>query len=514
MWRSLLRNKILLLIAVHAFFLWPLFQPGIFHTHDGELHIARTAAYFEELTRDQFPVRWAGDLNFGYGSPVFIFYYPLPYFLGSMFHFTGFSFTDAYKILLGLSFLGAPIAFYLWIRKLFSEETAFAGAIVYGLAPYHFLDLFVRGAIGELFAFVFIPLVLLSIESRAIRSGAFWYSLLLLSHNAFGLLFTIIFCLYALIRKRSLALIPLGLGLSAFFWLPAVVEQRYTHSILFITNKYLENFPSFSQLFWSPWGFGTEVVKPGGLSPQIGPLYVLFAVLSIFTITKKMRGFFIFSWILLLLAVFFSLNISSFIWDKVLFLKKFEFPWRFSALAGFAIAMLSAFVFSIKKMRVLVILLFLSSLPFIKTVGNDTKSDAYYLSYQSSTEFGAASSIWSAGDPIAPPKEPIQIISGSGTVSDYTRNSTLHRFTISAENNVSVLDNTLYFPGWKVMIDNQKTPIEFQDANHRGLITFPVSAGEHKVEVTFGESPIRMIANTLSLIFLVFIIVHARIEKI
>jgi len=313
----------------------------MFHTHDGQLHIARIAAYGKELAHGQFPVRWASDLNYGYGTPLFIFYYPLPYVLGSTLHVLGFSFTDSFKILLGASFVAAPISFYLWLRTLFPPAIAMAGAFVYGLAPYHFLDLSVRGAIGELFAFVFIPLVLASIEHLrkeptvlTIARGSAWYTLLLLSHNAFALLFTAVFAFSALLRlqdKRSFlafaATITLGLGLSAFFWLPAIVEQRYTHSNIFISNKYRENFPTLTQLIWSPWGFGTDVSKEGGLSPQIGPLHILLSLGSVFAFLKlkTFRWLFFFAGSLFLIALVFSLNISSFIWGNISLLKKFEF---------------------------------------------------------------------------------------------------------------------------------------------------------------------------------------------
>lgn len=499
---------ILLIVIVLVFFLWPLFQSGIFHTHDGQLHIARIAAYFEELSRGQFPVRWASDLNYGYGTPLFIFYYPLPYFLGSILHFFGISFTEAFKILLGISFIAAPITFYLWLRKLFPLGIALAGALVYGLAPYHFLDLYVRGAIGELFAFVFIPLVLLSIERKAILTGAVWYSLLILSHNAFALVFTAVLAFYAMLRKSVVSLakiLAIGLGLSAFFWLPAMIEQRYTHSDLFISNKYLENFPSLAQLVWSPWGFGTEVSKSGGLSPQIGLMHILIALGSIvsFQKLKKLRWLFIFGGTLFLIALFFSVNVSSVIWGKISFLQKFEFPWRFTALSSFAAAALSVLIFSLPKTKTLAYvvtsaLLFLS-IPFLKVATREFYSDEYYLSYQHSTDFGAASTIWSAGDPIKPASEPIQIIAGKGTVEDYSKRSTLHRFTINAESDVTVLDSTTYFPGWKVTVDGQKVPIEFQDANYRGFITFRVSQGIHYIDVVFTESAIRLLANIISL---------------
>src|SRR6185369_6183787 len=105
------------------------------------------------------PPRWAGNLNFGYGTPIFIFYYPLPGYLASLFHSGGLSFETIFKLIIGASSLLAPVSFYLWARLLFKKESALIGALLYGLAPYHFLDLYVRGDVAEMMAFVFVPLV-------------------------------------------------------------------------------------------------------------------------------------------------------------------------------------------------------------------------------------------------------------------------------------------------------------------------------------------------------------------
>ena len=65
---------------------------------------------------------------------------------------------------------------------------------------------------------------------------------------------------------------------------------------------------------------------------------------------------------------------------------------------------------------------------------------------------------------------------------------------------MQILDHTQYFPGWRVFVDDVKTPIEFQDQNHRGRITFTVPKGIHTVRVEFGSSPIRTIGNVLSIL--------------
>ncbi len=152
-----------LLILVSCLFLFPLFKPGFYNTHDGENHVARLGAYYNSLSDGQIPARWSADLNYKFGSPVLNFFYPLPGYIGSLFHFLGFGLQDSVKLVLALSFILAPISFFIWSRKLFTTSIAFASSLFYGLAPYHFLDLYVRGDIGEIASFVFAPLVLWAI---------------------------------------------------------------------------------------------------------------------------------------------------------------------------------------------------------------------------------------------------------------------------------------------------------------------------------------------------------------
>ena len=63
-----------------------------------------------------------------------------------------------------------------------------------------------------------------------------------------------------------------------------------------------------------------------------------------------------------------------------------------------------------------------------------------------------------------------------------------------------IIVNTLYFPGWQVLVDGYPVEIQFQDPSWRGLMTFNVSAGEHQVVVKFGETRLRMFADVISLV--------------
>lgn len=524
----------IILIILTFSFLVPLLQKGFYNSHDGEVHVARFAAYYKAYKDGQIPARWAGDLNFGYGSPLFIFYYPLPGTIASGIHALGVNLEDSFKIIMGLSFVLAPLAFYAWSSLFVGRKAAFIGSLLYGLAPYHFLNLYVRGDVAELLGLVFVPLVFLYIEKSKKHSsfeyiflGGVFYALLILSHNAISLMFSPIFLMYSLmkIKKRGLvsciSLLILGLFLSSFFWLPALAEGKFTQAVFFIGDMYKLHFPTFQQLVYSNWGFGSDVFRSGGLSPQIGPIHVFLAFVGGMLILKRRKDSRIISyWFLLfILALLLSLRQSDFIWQQVPLLKLFQFPWRITALSSFIAAVLSLYVFnSVSNKKIIffmAIFLIAISVPFVKIKEMSTKNDSFYYGYKGSTDYhGAASTVWSAGNPGKYAKNPIEIISGNASIKNLIRKSNLHNFVVDADSNTKILDNTIYFPGWQAFVDRKKVLIEFQDINYRGLITFPVPKGIHNVNVRFTESPIRLFSNAVSMFALIALLIGCIFYKL
>lgn len=518
---------ITVLIFVSLLFLLPVLHPGFYLTQDAQGHIARFAAYYKAFVDGQFPPRWAGFFNYGYGTPVLLFYYPLPGYLASFLHLFGLHYEIIYKIVISSAFMLAPFSFYIWVCQLFKKEVAFVGALLYCLAPYHLLDLYVRSDIAELLAFVFVPCVLFTIEkiikqkntSKYVLSGAIWYALLVLSHNGVSLMFSPFFFLYALIRARKIKSVPtivmvfiVGLFLSAFFWLPALYEARYTNTLFYIGSMYKEHFPSILQLIYSPWGFGTYVQKPGGLSPQIGPLLLVLVCASLFAaVMNKQKRELWFWFLVFIVAVFISLPYSAFIWKRVPLLRLFEFPWRFTALSSFAAVVLSCYGLSrlpkSKFVYFIAGLICLTSLQYVKVQGYSVGSaDFFYEHFKGTTSYhGEGSPIWVAGDASIFPQQPVSVISGRGMITELKRKSQIHTFIVSAKSEVMILDNTLYFPGWRVFVDGEQVVMQFQDPNHRGLITFQVPKGRHWVKVIFTETFDRIFADTLTIIGLVIV---------
>jgi len=524
-----MKKKILLgLLLITSVYLTPFLKIPFFQTHDGANQVARIGAYYKAFSDGQFPPRWAGSLNYRFGSPVFIFFYPLSGYIGSFLHWIGLGLEASYKALLAICFLLAPVTFYVWCSKFLKKEAAFFASLLYGLAPYHFLDMYVRGDIGEILGFIFIPLIFYCIDEisenykiKTIALGGLFYGLLLLSHNGLSLIFTPVFFFYILAFGKNtkvlfyrFAIILLGLISSAYFWVPALLESKYVTGSKFIADMYKENFPTLGQIIFSSWGFGADVGKVGGLSPQLGILNCLaiLVILALVIKKKKVEKKIAFWLIIFAVSVFLSIHSSSFLWNKIPLVKLLQFPWRIVGLSSFCAAVLGGYVaeniLSKKTTIVSIIILLLFSFQFIRLIPQASKTDQAYFNFTGTTFFREeATPIWTAGDPYAFPKQPIEVIGGNGAISNISRKSQIHTFKTDSSTQLSIIDNTTYFPGWKVFVDSQSVPIEFQDINHRGLITFRVPAGSHEVSVRFEETGIRKVSDILSLCGLLLIVV-------
>jgi len=532
--KILVKNFFLIsIIAISFFYLIPLLNDQFYVSHDGEAHVARFAAYSKAFSDGQLIPRWASDLNSGYGTPLFIFFYPLPGYIASFLHVFGFEFEIIFKIIIISSFTLAPVFLFLWLKTKAREELAFIASTLYLVLPYRFLDTYVRGDIAEMLSFVFIPLIFHFIdkvqkEKKIVPMilGGIFYSLFILAHNGIAVIFAPVFFVYVFIFAKSrreffasFGVFIIGAVLSSFFWMPAMLEAKYVFSKLFIEELYKENFISFWNLLYSTWGFGPAVNLPGGQSPQLGILYSTIPFLAFFLLRKMKEKKEIIFWLLILFfSILMTTQYSAFIWERMPVIKLLGYPWRFSALSGFASCMVIFCLLQLLKNRVLLYLLLglflLSSIPFVKVNKYIDKNDEFYYSYQGTTDYHRRTSpIWTETDFWKKAENQFEIISGEGKLENIRKESIKHMVDVQTKSKVAVVDNTVYFPGWRVRIDGEKTPIEFQDQNHRGLITFNVPKGKHNVEVKFGESKVRILSDIISLIAITGIVLAVFFRK-
>lgn len=509
----------IIILLIGIFFLIPILNTDFYLSHDGEAHVARFAAYYKSFLDGQFPPRWAADLNFGYGSPIFVFFYPLPGYIASIIHFFGFSFETVFKIMVSGAFLLSPIFLYIWLKEYAKKEIAFFASVIYLLLPYRFLDAYVRGDVAELLSLVFVPLIFLYLDKSLKKKkmlpaviGGFFYALFILSHNGIAFIFTPVFLAYSIVTSGKLKnflfptiLFSTGIILATFFWLPSLVEGKYVMGVAALKNLYEANFVSFLSLFYSDWGFGADVNLRGGLSAQIGIIYAAVPFIVLLFINKfKQKKIVLFWTCIFFFSFFMTTEYSRFLWDKIPILYLLGFPWRFTALSGFASCILIFYILQyVNKKTFLIVIVFVFAILSLSFARVDRyvigKNDNFYFNYSGTTDYNLrTNTIWTAGEFYKFPQKNIDIIAGQGIIKNVSRGSTVHDFKLIAETDVSILDNTVYFPGWRVFVDGQKVPIEFQDINHRGLITFKVNKGTHSVKIMFLKTPVRLFSDFVS----------------
>lgn len=502
-----------------------LFSPYLVHTHDGLVHLPRIGAFYKSLIDGQFPVRWAGDLNYGYGMPIFIFIYHTPYLISSLFLLLGLGLVWSFKLSILVSFLLSGIFMFLFANAFFKDKKkAFLVTLLYQFAPFHLIDVTIRGSFGEVFTYSFLPLVLYGITKFFQTKKIAFLSLtalatgfLVISHNSISLLFFAICALFVLFfspKKKDMIFVfgSLGLGLllSAYYWIPALIEHKYTYGDLFMKDLYRDRFPALWKLF-VPNLFDSKPLQIDNIALQFGIFQMIAVFLGGWALMKKKvkdrfeKKVIFFTFALMSLSLFFMTRLSLPFWENISFLRQFQFPWRFLSIVVFATSFLGFLYTSYLKKNsyffIFVLLIIFSSMTYwFPKEGYDHVKEPYYWNFPlNSTYYGETDVIWSAGPAKSYPKKRIEIIDGKGSLTELRRSSNLQDFKVHANTNLLLVSNTQYFPGWRVYVDGISTPIQFQNEKYRGLITFPVVKGNYDVKIVFEESKIRLFADLLSL---------------
>jgi hypothetical protein len=529
---SLQKKLIILLLTLAALLpLLDLLHSGFPITHDGQDHVARIANFYLSLSEGNVIPRWAGNLNWGYGHPILMFLYPFPSYLASLFHAVGFSFVDSTKLVFAVAYVVSILVMYGWASAQWGLLAGVTAAMLYGFAPYRFVDLYVRGAIGEHMAFVFLPVVLWGVYTLKKHKASVWAlctvsfgtASLILSHNALSLMFIPIIALYALYlafdhetypyRFLALcgALVGTGFLLAAFFWVPALLEGKYTLRDIVTAGEFDGRFVPWTWFIYSPWNYGggNDFTKSLGWSQLLTTATYLLCMFRLKRFRTTLLG--IGALIILCISVFLMTPVSHSIWQHVTLMQKFQFPWRLLSVSIFALAVIGAVAISqmsgaMKRVcaGILIALSVITTMPMwhaniYKTFKPNFFSDVYH----GTTDTGESSPIWSIRFMEHEASASMELIKGDAVIRSMSRTTTKHSYAVVAKSQSRIVENTLYFPGWNIYVDNMPVAIEFQDPLHRGLMTFEVPPGVHSIDVRFTDTKLRKLSNAISAVSLV-----------
>lgn len=495
---KILWEIVLLLILAFPLIL-PLLKSGMFISDDGNWMVVRLSDFHKSLRDGQFPVRWAGRLNHEFGYPVFNFLYPGVLYLGEVIHLLGFNFITSIKILFGLSMLASLFFSYLWLKTKFGRFPALVGSIIYGYAPYHLFDLYKRGSLGEIVALAAVPLIFWAIEKRRSTILSLCIALLITVHNTVAFLFLPVAFLYSMIRGerkvKSLISFVLGVLLASFFWLPALYDRQFTKFDSIEISNWTEFFLNPQNFYLLGWGS------------------VLIFILSVFMVVKKMSTKVIFFLCLFFMSVFFASSYSNFLWNNTFLPKLIQFPWRLLSLTIIASAFLGAYLIeSIPgKLKILTGLILAgifiySSQLSLKNIQYEIKEEGYYSTNEDTTTVkNEYMPKWVKILPIDRPEKKAEIISGKGELTAFFQNSSKIILKGGTITPAVVKVNIVYFPGWQAKVNGAITPISYE--NPQGVITFSVPSGGHEIEIEWKETPIRLIADLISITTLLVLVV-------
>ena len=519
---------------------WALFQPGFFSSHDGEWMVIRLTDFHRALRDGQFPVRFAGRLNHGYGYPVFNFLYPFSFYFSEIFHLLGFSFVSSVKIVFILSFLLSGIFMFLWAKNYWGSLGGLISALIYIYTPYRFLDIYVRGSIGEAVAFIFPPLIFLMIDRLIKRYnrfdlfiGGLAFAALITSHNTMAMLFLGLIAIYIFFlkhRSRVIGywLLVVGLGTACFFWLPALLEKKYVIFDQVLISNFFLHFPTLKQLLVPNWGYGPSLPlsDQDTLSFQIGIVNLLvFVLVSILALAnpkfrkKKEVRFFL---TIFLFSFFLMTKYSYFFWRIFPIYNFIQFPWRLLSLTTFSTSFLAGALINSLPQRFkimagfwFIILLLILNRDYVKPENYVFKDDSYYATNDGTTTVANEyMPIWVKKHPQERAENKIEVLEGELEIQNLMVKSNRISFSAKADKEVLIQVNTIYYPGWKVFVDDQSWNFHFE--NELGVLQFNLPKGEHKAAVVFRETPLRKTTNAISLIFLLIpfcIILKGHVQK-
>jgi len=546
----------------------PLYSNSLLGSADNLAHLFRVVNLDYAISQGYLWPRWAGLEGHGFGAPIFLINYVLPYYiLVGLWHLTD-SLLHASQIYMMLVLFLSACTMFLFTAEFFGVAASVIAAIAYVYFPYHLMTVYLYGGYGEALAYVLLPLVFVYFY-RLIRKRSLLYfiatslslGLLILSHNLSALMAVVLMMTFVPVLwrrdQRKLPTILLSLGtvltstlITAWFWLPAVFEQRYTKlGILFeketalrgyffqLISPVLEN--SFKLLqFQAPDYYTYAIGIPSILLFALGIFYLTFTRIGVINkvvnkvFLSRRLGFYFIFWCSLSFVM--TRSISEPLWN--IFPSKFNFfsyPYRFFFITAFATSGITAYVVDIlwktlPKKRALVMSVaittvfiwqgYMYSHPAIDTFSFE---ESYFKSVQTVRyapntyknmgyiEFiptTADSNFINALDTVAEPKSKVEILSGQATANVSVQKAQDLYVDINASSQSLLQVNILYFPGWVGIINGKRvTP----SVDSVGRIVFPLPKGQYQLHIAFQHTPIRSMATYISLISVFCLITYS-----
>lgn len=512
-------------------------------TFDGWAHLVTFDSFAQSMQAGSLPVSWTDSVAH-YGYPLGqIAHQTTNYLGGALFMLVG-NVVTAYNITLSFILIVTSLLMYRLLRFFVGPLAAFAGSALFMIAPYRFLNTYVRGALPELMSSVFIITVIIGfgyyfkssrqvgffISGLGICGLALTHPMMLLLSFPILLAFFIYFILSNKISFKKYTAMTLfllfGLMISGYYIIPLIGEIKYFYQGATQSEISQGQFMKLDVFYLERWEYADS--STAGIREnrfQFGVLEFIIMLVGISLYFFKKKVFADSTLASTLIVTFFCISIllfdvSKVIYDVTPFLSSIQFPWRWLGI----LTLIPPFIFALylekmpfKKTMLIFVLIWIAVFRIPEAYGKNYTS--YPPERYSTTSVNIHSTImntiWSGVTTEYPEKtEQAAIITGQGNMTLEEYSPTRRKYLVSADEPIRIAEYTFYFPGWKVFVNGQEYPIEFQDHEYRGVITYELSQpGEHEVDVVYTDTNMRLLGKLISVIGLVLLISSASLLR-
>jgi hypothetical protein len=515
----------------------PLFLNGLPLSHDGPLHVLRLVLLDHHIHQGTFFPRWMPEMFRGLVYPLLNFYGPFVYYLLEFFYLVGQDIASAFMAVYAILLLAAGAGMYLFALSVFGSRrrwAALVAATAYMYAPYLLTNLYVRGAIAELGAQAWLPWVfwstrrLLTAErpSRYVVAVALSLGGLAVTHNITLLFTPVILGWYALLlwwrtgrsaaRLGWMALaIAAAAGISAFFWLPVIIERQYLADTTYQITR--------AGLLAHSWTGSTfvnlsVVYHLNGQVPfRLGLMQLVFALAGILVAGRRDAEWLYFIVLMVLTGIGISVwSVPVWLGNKTLLIA--QFPWRLLTFMTLSMALFAGGI--LLRLRrdshqfvgafALITLIVLTNRPQIgwteilaRPGDCITLHDILRFENEKTTLGGGWTRefwpCWTQGADYAP-----SITDRPGGRAD-VRLSQVDAYrlkaTVSTPTGEPLRFASLYYPAWRVTLSDG-TALPTYPSTDMGLLTVDLPPGSHELLLDWAGTGVQNAATWLSLITL------------
>jgi len=527
--RYLVEGGIVLFLALATVVInWKMICDGLKGMTDLTIHMLWLQHFSKQLSEGIWYPRWLAGTNFGYGSPTFVFYPPLAYYIGSALKLSGLNIEQTMVTLFSLALFISGINFYIYGRNRWGRVASTLGALAYMTAPYIGFDIYFRGGLASMWAQAGTPIGFWLTDQAIQRPKwrvalAFFFALLALTHVPSLLIYIIVwlpYTLYSLVNRSwkdvaaTIGFAAIGLGLASFYLFPAILEKSLLN-LEFVKEIY----GGFKlNLFGSPLPSKPHIIKHLLRMQHIfvhqGLSIILLTVIALFchyknTARKKET----LCWLLLLMTLSFLMSYPSLpIWVASPTLQTIQFPWRFLAISSFGGAALLGLTVNgiIKKplplkvllSLIIVVIIFFNlrysyhlsrTLPTLHNPGRGKVASLEKLKLIISEPYtnklmdvAELKPLLKTGvstpDPVIG-QPPVSVIVGKSEIQLRKWGSYNRIFNVIVEEVSTIRIRTYYYPAWHLYVNNQPYPIDVSDD---GTMNLKLKPGSYAVELRYG----------------------------